>query len=546
VKRRLFLLLQALAIGIVAFGILWPGRADMPPVDRDESRYVQATRQMMESGDYLDIRYLDVPRYQQPAGVYWMQAAAVAAAGTEGARVIWPHRIPSWLCGAFAAMLTCWMGARLFGSRTGWLAGLLFATCLLFNFEARLATTDASLLACVMAAQASLLLIWQNRDAEARSRAAPFVFWIALGIGGMVKGPVAFAFVGLTLLALAVAERRARWMRDLRPLMGALIVIAIVAPWLIAIEIKTGGDFLRLSLFHNFAGKIASGQEAHSAPPGYYLALFPAMFWPGSLLAFRALPGVFAARKRAEVVFLLCWIIPAWLMFEAVATKLPHYMLPLYPAVAILAAAPLAAPEWRRWQRIAFGAFAGLWGVVGVALALGLPLALLVWNGVWSVPGLVMGAFAAFLLVWMLRLTLAARLGAAICCGAVAAALVFASGFGEVVPRMTRLWLSPQIASMVAAAKPCPVSTLAAASYHEPSLVFLLGPRIALVVPEVAAADLLANRACGMALVSDADMPRFLAPLTAAGVTPHADGTVSGVTYSNGRAVTLRLFDAAR
>ena len=84
--------------------------------------------------------------------------------------------------------------------------------------------------------------------------------------------------------------------------------------------------------------KVTSGQEAHGAPPGYYLLLFWVTFWPGSVLAGLAAPAVWQARREPGAQFLLAWLVPSWIVFEAVITKLPHYVLPLYPAIAILIA----------------------------------------------------------------------------------------------------------------------------------------------------------------------------------------------------------------
>ncbi len=83
---------------------------------------------------------------------------------------------------------------------------------------------------------------------------------------------------------------------------------------------------------------MVSAQEAHGAPPGYYFVLFWVTFWPGATLAAMAAPGIWAARREKGAQFLLCWIVPAWIVFELVITKLPHYVLPLYPAIAILIA----------------------------------------------------------------------------------------------------------------------------------------------------------------------------------------------------------------
>src|SRR5205085_6265145 len=145
----------------------------------------------------------------------------------------------------------------------------------------------------------------------------------------------------------------------------------------IAIGISSEGAFFKTAIGHSLLGKVATGQQSHGAPPGYYLALFPLTFWPGSLFAALAVPFVWARRREPAVRFCLCWIAPTWVVFELILTKLPHYTLPTYPAIACLAAAGLLAPDSERqprWAVYLMRAFAGIWLVIGVALACSLPV----------------------------------------------------------------------------------------------------------------------------------------------------------------------------
>ena len=112
----------------------------------------------------------------------------------------------------------------------------------------------------------------------------------------------------------------------------------LVLPWFAAIVAKSGDSFFVQALGHDMLEKVTSGQEAHGAPPGLYLLLFWVTFWPGSILAGLAAPTIWMARREPGARFLLAWLIPSWIVFEVVVTKLPHYVLPLYPAIAILIA----------------------------------------------------------------------------------------------------------------------------------------------------------------------------------------------------------------
>src|SRR5262249_39930524 len=109
-------------------------------------------------------------------------------------------------------------------------------------------------------------------------------------------------------------------------------------PWAVAIAFASHGAFYQRSLGHDFAAKIMAGQETHGAPPGYYITLAAIALWPVTLFALPAIGSAVAQRSRPAIRFLLAWAIPTWLMFELVPTKLPHYILPAYPALALLAA----------------------------------------------------------------------------------------------------------------------------------------------------------------------------------------------------------------
>src|SRR3954469_11665807 len=140
---------------LISLTAFLPGLFNIPPVDRDEARFAQATKQMIESGDYIDIRYQEEVRYKKPVGIYWLQAGVVRAAeavGVPEARsTIWLYRVPS-LIGAIGAVLfTYWAALAFVSRRMAFLAGLMLATSILLTVEARLAKTDAMLLACCVA-----------------------------------------------------------------------------------------------------------------------------------------------------------------------------------------------------------------------------------------------------------------------------------------------------------------------------------------------------------------------------------------------------------
>lgn len=535
-------LLALLAFALV---LLVPGLAQVPPTDRDESRYAVASTQMLKSGDLIDIRFQEEPRYLQPAGIYWLQSAAVTAFSAPDAREIWAYRLPSLLGCIGAILITGAVGASLFGRRVGLAAAGLLAMSFMVGFEARTAKTDAALLFSIVAAQAALLHIYLKPEGP-RWRAA--AFWAALGLGMMLKGPIILMVCGSTIAVLLAWDRRFSWLRGLHAGWGVPLFLAIALPWYVAISVVSNGDFFAHSVGRNLLGKVGDAQQSHAGPPGYYLGLFLLTFWPGSLLAGFAAPFVWRGRTEKAIRFLVAWIVPTWLIFEIVATKLPHYVLPTYPAIAVLAAAAAFAPVGAaqgRW-RIAGAVFAVIWLVASVvAAALGPAL---VWRfehviDPFLVATATIGLLAACAVLWFAARGEAVRAFAA---AAVAAVAVWPVTFGAAVPRLDHIWLAPRVVAAVEAVRACPDATLATSPYQEPSLVFLYGPfQTKRVTPPQAADVLAADPACALALIGVEEREAFLARSTALGLAPRAVGEVAGVNYSNGDDLKLTIYAVA-
>jgi 4-amino-4-deoxy-L-arabinose transferase-like glycosyltransferase len=543
---------------ILLFGlaVMLPGLRGLPAVDRDEARFAQSSRQMLESGDYFDIRLGDEARLKKPVGIYWLQAAATAIAGGEDpANPIWTYRIPS-LLGALGAMVvTLAIGRRWFGAAAGALAAALLGASLLLGFEARQAKTDAVLLLLVLIAMKGLAEAWIQGAPDTRLRRRDWIaFWAAIGVGILVKGPVIVMVVGLTAIALSILDRRFRWLSRLRPWPGLAVTAVIALPWLIAITIASHGAFLSQSLGHDMAAKLAGGQESHGAPPGTYLALFPVTFWPGSLFALAALPWVWRCRRERRVLFALAWIIPSWIAFEAIPTKLPHYVLPLYPAIALLAGAWLAgtslpgtsltgadiAPlaKWaRRWRRVAVVAWAGVGIALGGVIIAAAPLG----DGRLSLRGIgaalalwIMTAGGAWTL-WRgerwrtLAITLA---GAAVAWGLV---------FGAALPALDAPWVAPRLEEALFEKMPAGHGPVLIAGYGEPSAMIALGTETRFGGGGDAA-ELLARVQDAIAIVGGDQNGAFQAGLADNDITAESLGTVSGFNYAKGKRVVLTIW----
>jgi len=533
---------RPLAILFLLCFVAWlPGFFTLPPLDRDESRFAQASKQMIESGNYVDIRFGDTPRYNKPAGIYWMQAVAAAVFG-EGARNdIWPYRLPS-LIGAFAAVALTYWAARSFTTKeTAFAGAALLAVTVLLASEAKIAKTDAVLLATIVATQGVLMRAYLSARSgmAAPSPALALAGWGALAIGLLVKGPVILLVAGATVIVVSLWDRQWRWFGHVRPLAGIPVVLAIALPWFIAIGVESHWTFFSTSLEKDFAGKLMGGEETHGGPPGYHLALAAFTFWPATLLL---VPGIVASvRRRAEpaVRFLLVWAAVVWLAFEIAPTKLPHYILPALPALALLSALWLMREPGpnARSERIAWFASIAVFLIVGLFYAWLVAFApnhfgygSTVWLHAAAAVG-VIGVIGA--LVLALR---HARVEAMLLATVAALVLYTSAGLGT-VPRLQQLWLSPRLyeAALRHAQPGDPPVTIS--GYSEPSLIFLLGTKTH--IARWREAEPVTK---GIALIERKQQPKFLDRVHANGTSAEALEDVDGIDYSRGRAAHVTIY----
>jgi len=624
------LLLVALCAAVYA-----PGFFSLPPIDRDESRFAQASRQMFEAvalpeterdvGDAgggaggsagasglhsggLAVPMLGrTPRLNKPPLIYWLQAgsAAVLTRGDPETDAIWMYRVPSLLAAIAAVLLTWRIGASMFDPRVGWLAGAMLAVCPLVAWESRQARADMVLLAVTTAAIWGLWELWKHAGPGAsagvagvtsptsnpssgpsategadvdlqghnrppsslrRSVALSLFIWLCIGLGVLVKGPITPMVVLLTALVLSALARRWRWFWSWRFVAGLGLVVVMVGPWVAAVASHVGWGTYAETVYAEVIGRSASPKEGHWGPPGYHTVLMVALFWPGSLLTgvslVRALrrgirlrnrPGrkrghrlsrlsrgfTALAPARPAECFLLAWLLPAWLVFELVSTKLPHYTMPMYPALALLsargvyAAAAGALTQVDAWfPRIGHR----LWLVMSLFLCFGFAGAMV------ALPP--REGTAAWIAMGVLLLGAAVALGR--CMRAVVnraflraqAWSIAAAGFtviGYVALLGPGLFgLTTRAIEAMDGIDPGGERPLAAVEFHEDSLEFLTRARI--------------DR------INEADLPAWLdaqpgglvlAPRREEGRPGLvAIESVRGVNYSKGRIVTLEILEA--
>ncbi len=315
----------------------------------------------------------------------------------------------------------------------------------------------------------------------------------------------------------------------------------MVTPWGYAIFHATEGRFFSDAIGGDMLGKVGDAQEGHVGPPGYHFALLWLLFWPTAALIIPGMLQFWKDRADWRARFLLSWLIPAWIVFEVAATKLPHYVMPLYPALAIIAAHVAVTNLSARWsQQLGAVIYAGVGVTAAVLIALpplyfsgepqaalcftaaaitgaaSLLIAVLFWRGHGFEGGIAASVLAA-LYAWVL--------------------------LTAVLPGLSQLAVSPRLSTALELADRHPLhdnlAPAALAGYSEPSAVFLLGTETALTSGGDAAIKLM-NGAASVAIIEARETEAFKAAINGAAVTSLA--VIDGLNYSNGEDVTLTIY----
>ena len=467
------------ALMLLCLILTLPGLTTLPPIDRDEPRYAQASRQMTETGDYVQIRFMEQARNKKPIGIYWIQAGLANLTGRKDA--IWPYRLASVLGSTLAVLALFGFARKFLPVKTAFFGAAFLAACPLVIYVSHGAITDTVLMATVVISQGCLARIYfgPSTGKKAPMRYA-IGFWLAQSAGILIKGPIAPMIALLTILGISIRGRSIKWTRDLRLLPGVLIVFLCILPWLIAIQKATDGEFLRQAFGKDFLPKLYAGQESHGGVPGLYLLMTPFMLWPIFLPAGRGLFHVKQLIKDPRRVwFLFSWLIPAWLVFEFSATKLPHYVLPVYPVLALFAAIAVTAPAEetvRVPDSLLFRVLTFLWGTAGLLMAF-TPL-LLNWllDGTWNSAA---GGLMVLMLTGLFLFPKLLKTRSLIYSWSVLAfSILFnLTVFGIWLPQCDSLWPSRKATEMVRRYERTtghPVRVLSL-GYAEPSLAFMLG-----------------------------------------------------------------------
>jgi 4-amino-4-deoxy-L-arabinose transferase-like glycosyltransferase/membrane-associated phospholipid phosphatase len=534
----LFALIFTLYLSLCAASSLW---------DRDEPRFSRATVEMVESGNYLVPTFNGQLRADKPILIYWLMSLPVRLLGPSelACRLVAP------IATLITALLTVWIARRLTGPKPALIAGLILMLSPLMAVSGTAATTDALLLACITGAISTFLLSWFRG----------FKVWhlplmiLALAGAILTKGPVGLA-VPLLVIAAIMIFAKGGVLRPL-PYLGWLIFAVASATvlflaWGLPANAATNGEFLRLGIGKHVVARSLNAMESHGGQSFvfyfYYLPVILLAFFPWTLY----LPRLFSGRSILTPTrspegsgrkLLLCWGVPVILLMSLVATKLPHYILPAWPALAIATALGLqrAMSEGLAGNRT-LAARIGLGLFLLVGLSLGLALISVPWFlpvfGV-RVPATGVGVIFLTMVFLVWRHYQRARHGTV--AGILIAGMMtaFLSTALFLLPAVESYKVAPLIASFIQeqASPDTPVTTC---GYGEPSLNFYLGrkaPLISLEGPDLPAWAAAPGK--GILVVTETRLNPFREALNTPGI--QTLDIIPGFNYSQGKWVAIHI-----
>ena len=572
IMMAVFVVLMA---GLLCF---LPGQSSIAPMDRDEARFAQSSKQMVTTGDYITPRFQQDLRAKKPVGIYWMQSAAASLFGVDN---IASYRLPSLIGGLLAVAAVTILASFFMPPFQAILSGLLLASSLVMMVESHLAKTDAMLTGLIIIQQGILWRILNiARTGAYVSGKYAVMFWGVMALAILVKGPIAPLIALLTGLTILAFERRLDIFKPLRPILGLVILTSLVLPWVLMVTSATDGAFLNIAIKGDLVNKLQSGQESHGAPPLTYLMLVVITFWPGSLFIARGITAIRNQWRDPNILFCLGWIVPFWVVLELTPTKLPHYNLPVFAALAILcsigafAALPAAkskpaTPQMPKndssQDKAKPSASAFLTKAIAYIRMISLPRSLvLAWEYLFMAIGPVLGIVVLYAASFaqgsriMAGVALLASIIVSIgafwwqrggAMRAIGVMITAAIGFhmalmGGVMPSLDKIRVSPRLHAEIATLDPAP-EVIIAAGYHEPSLVFIQGTDT-LLFPPIDAALALAEAEGGLALVESRAQNDFLKTAEAIGLKLETVATIKGHNISRGQNVSIDLYRTNR
>jgi len=361
-RRDLSLLFLAFAIAF--FQLL--GR--LPLIDPDESRYAEIPREMLELGDFITPHLNYVKYFEKPPLHYWLNALSFSVFGQNE----FAARFAGTLCGLLGVLLTYHLGRKLFGRRQGLLAALILGTATGYLVQARINFTDMTLTFCLTACLGFYVVA--SRDNEPHKRLYYYLFYIFAALAVLAKGLIGIVLPGAVIFFYLLASRRWRLLKEMRLATGILLFLLVCAPWFILVSLQNP-EFPRFFFIHEHFQRFLTKVHERYQPFWYFIPVLIGTMLPWSFFIPGSLGGIWRERKLPQAdarLFLVLWTAVIFIFFSKSNSKLIPYILPIFPALALLMGETFARAFDRESLELKISGylFATVFTLVGAALIL--------------------------------------------------------------------------------------------------------------------------------------------------------------------------------
>ena len=520
---------------------LLPGFFDIPAVDRDESRLVQSSKNILESGNYYyPIENSHTLDKTFPISAHWLQVIAVNLIPSGSNNQIWVYRLPTILGAMLSVLATFWYARAFLSPIHSILAALMVCASILFNIQARLANVDVLFVATMTIAHGSLARIWLSSKMQS---GLIVVFWTAI-----IASIPFYVFFGpmiltLTVLGLCVLSKNWSWFIRTKPAYGITVCLVFFLTWIIVENRGFDGDMFNVLVSENFMDEMGEHSAIHGPPPITHIIIALFTFWPLSAFLIVSIPTIFHIRKEPMMIFQFSWIIPTWCVLEFIAIKNPSFMLPFLPPLAVIAI--ISMLNWKNiWTacRWISAVFLTLFPVSFLLFTIFAPLFL---NDGLSLLGVLICFYAIILSVYSSYILITKpKPTNAVISTLTACLLIYVSIWGMVLPSLSSLWLSERLVSKISHVTSCPDPEIRSSRYFEESLQFSTNSnvlvesieQIAIWLKEQSKPD------CKIAIVEDSKWRNFVRFARQIGVEVERKAVVSGYNYSRNDHYNLFIY----
>jgi 4-amino-4-deoxy-L-arabinose transferase-like glycosyltransferase len=355
--RQYFDYIAVPVLAVLCYGLFFYGLAGMGFVGPDEPRYASIARDMLMNRSYITPRLYGTPWFEKPPLMYWLAAVGYKIFGNNEAAARFPSAAAATVCVFFIY----WCGRKLWNRGTGLLAALVAATSIGSFAFARAASMDMLLSACLT--MALVFFLFGFNDSPPRRRFWFYLFYAAIGLGILTKGPVAVLLPALSLAGFLLLRGRWREWRTWCP-EGLWVTAAVAVPWYLLCAIINGWQFVQVFLINQNLDRFTSTIHGHIRPVYFFLPVLLLLTFPWTFLLISALRRTFGKNDH----ILVWWAIVPFVFFSFSGSKLPGYLLPVVPPLSLLLGKELLQPASRVYRA---GVFVEAAAMVFIGVAFG-------------------------------------------------------------------------------------------------------------------------------------------------------------------------------